>query len=80
MKTITYRDALKEALVEEMERDDAVFLMGEDIAEYGGAYKVTDGLFQDLERTASETRRSQKPPSLVLRSVQRSQVCVPSRS
>ena len=48
MKTITYRDALKEALVEEMERDDAVFLMGEDIAEYGGAYKVTDGLFQEF--------------------------------
>ena len=33
MKTITYRDALKEALAEEMERDDAVFIMGEDIAE-----------------------------------------------
>ena len=48
MKTITYRDALKEALAEEMERDDAVFLMGEDIAEYGGAYKVTDGLFKDF--------------------------------
>ena len=48
MKTITYRDALKEALAEEMERDEAVFLMGEDIAEYGGAYKVTDGLFKDF--------------------------------
>ena len=47
MKTITYRDALKEALAEEMDRDDAVFIMGEDIAEYGGAYKVTDGLFQE---------------------------------
>ena len=48
MKTITYRDALKEALAEEMERDDAVFIMGEDIAEYGGAYKVTDGLHQEF--------------------------------
>ena len=48
MKTITYRDALKEALAEEMERDDAVFLMGEDIAEYGGAYKVTDGLHEEF--------------------------------
>ena len=60
MKTITYRDALKEALAEEMKRDDAVFIMGEDIAEYGGAYKVTDGLFKNLERIASETRRSPK--------------------
>lgn len=48
MGTITYRDALKEALREEMERDETVFLMGEDIAEYGGAYKVTDGLFREF--------------------------------
>jgi pyruvate/2-oxoglutarate/acetoin dehydrogenase E1 component len=48
MKTITYRDALKEALAEEMQRDETVFLMGEDIAEYGGAYKVTDGLFREF--------------------------------
>ncbi len=48
MKTITYRDALKEALREEMQRDEKVFLMGEDIAEYGGAYKVTDGLFREF--------------------------------
>lgn len=48
MRTITYRDALKEALREEMQRDEKVFLMGEDIAEYGGAYKVTDGLFREF--------------------------------
>ena len=48
MKTTTYRDALKEALQEEMLRDETVFLMGEDIAEYGGAYKVTDGLFREF--------------------------------
>ena len=48
MGTITYRDALKEALREEMARDETVFLMGEDIAEYGGAYKVTDGLFREF--------------------------------
>ena len=48
MGTITYRDALKEALREEMLRDETVFLMGEDIAEYGGAYKVTDGLFREF--------------------------------
>ena len=48
MKTITYRDALKEALRDEMLRDDTVFLIGEDIAEYGGAYKVTDGLWKEF--------------------------------
>jgi pyruvate/2-oxoglutarate/acetoin dehydrogenase E1 component len=48
MGTITYRDALKEALREEMQRDETVFLMGEDIAEYGGAYKVTDGLHHEF--------------------------------
>ena len=39
-----YRVALREALFEEMERDDSVFLMGEDIGKFGGAYRVTDGL------------------------------------
>jgi pyruvate dehydrogenase E1 component beta subunit len=44
MRTITYREAVREALVEEMERDDRVFLMGEEVAEYNGAYKVSEGL------------------------------------
>lgn len=45
MREITYRDALKEALREEMERDERVFLLGEDIADpFGSAYKVTLGL------------------------------------
>ena len=45
MREITYRDALKEALIEEMERDERVFLLGEDIADpFGSAYKVTLGL------------------------------------
>ena len=48
MGILTYRDALKEALREEMQRDETVFLMGEDIAEYGGAYKVTDGLYHEF--------------------------------
>src|SRR5260370_7636612 len=39
-----YRVALREALTEEMERDDSVFLIGEDIGKFGGAYRVTDGL------------------------------------
>lgn len=44
MAQITYRDALNEALREEMERDPDVFLMGEEVAEYDGAYKVSRGL------------------------------------
>ena len=44
MPTLTYREALNEALSEEMERDDKVFLMGEEVAEYNGAYKVSQGL------------------------------------
>ena len=39
-----YRVALREALTEEMERDDTIYLIGEDIGKFGGAYRVTDGL------------------------------------
>ena len=44
MRELTYREALNEALSEELERDDDVFLMGEEVAEYDGAYKVSKGL------------------------------------
>ncbi|MDZ7781255.1 MAG: pyruvate dehydrogenase complex E1 component subunit beta [Gemmatimonadota bacterium] len=44
MAVMTYREALNEALAEEMERDPDIFLMGEEVAEYEGAYKVTKGL------------------------------------
>jgi len=44
MPVIEYREALNQALAEEMERDDRVFLMGEEVAEYNGAYKVSKGL------------------------------------
>jgi pyruvate dehydrogenase E1 component beta subunit len=46
MPTLTYREALNEALSEEMERDDRVMLMGEEVAEYDGAYKVSKGLLK----------------------------------
>ena len=42
-KPVTLLEAIREALWEEMERDPAVFLIGEDIGTYGGAFKVTDG-------------------------------------
>lgn len=48
MPTLTYRDALNAALREEMQRDDNVFLMGEEVAEYDGAYKVSRGLLKEF--------------------------------
>jgi pyruvate/2-oxoglutarate/acetoin dehydrogenase E1 component len=47
-KTITYRQALADAALEEMRRDDRVFVMGEDVGLYGGAYGATRGLFQEF--------------------------------
>jgi pyruvate dehydrogenase E1 component beta subunit len=43
---ITYRQALNDALAEELERDESVFLIGEEVAEYNGAYKITEGLWK----------------------------------
>jgi len=48
LKALTYREAIGEALREEMERDEDVFLIGEDIAEFGGTYKVTQGLLEEF--------------------------------
>jgi pyruvate dehydrogenase E1 component beta subunit len=45
---LTVRDALRDAMAEEMRRDPAVFLMGEEVAEYQGAYKVSQGLLQEF--------------------------------
>ncbi len=42
----TFREAIREALIEEMDRDERVFLMGEDIGRYQGTFRVTEGLFQ----------------------------------
>ena len=48
MRELTYKEALREALKEEMERDKNVFLIGEDIAEFGGTYKVTEDLYKEF--------------------------------
>src|SRR6476661_5936742 len=48
MPVITYRDALGAAIREEMQRDDRVFLMGEEVAVYQGAYKVSKGFLQEF--------------------------------
>ena len=48
MITMTVREALRDAMAEEMRRDKDVFVMGEEVAEYQGAYKVTQGLLQEF--------------------------------
>lgn len=48
MKTIQFREALREAMSEEMRRDKSVFLMGEEVAEYNGAYKVSQGMLDEF--------------------------------
>src|SRR6476619_4657488 len=56
MAEITYLEAIREALFEEMERDGDVFCLGEDIGAYGGAFKVTDGLLDKFgERRVVDT-------------------------
>jgi pyruvate dehydrogenase E1 component beta subunit len=48
MVTMTVREALRDAMAEEMRKDESVFVMGEEVAEYQGAYKVTQGLLQEF--------------------------------
>ena len=48
LKTMTVREALNSAMAEEMRRDDTVFVMGEEVAEYQGAYKITQGLLDEF--------------------------------
>ena len=48
MRTIEFREALREAMTEEMRRDEKIFLMGEEVAEYNGAYKVSKGMLAEF--------------------------------
>lgn len=48
MKVIQFREALREAMSEEMRRDSSVFLIGEEVAEYNGAYKVSQGMLDEF--------------------------------
>src|SRR5438105_2289316 len=47
-KELSYLEAIREALVEEMRRDPKVFILGEDVGEYGGAFGVTQGIFAEF--------------------------------
>ncbi len=51
MAAITFLEAIRQAMQEEMRRDERVLLMGEDVANYGGAFKVTQGLFEEFGPT-----------------------------
>ena len=54
--TLTVREALRDAMAEEMRREDSVFLMGEEVAQYQGAYKVSQGLLEEFgERRVIDT-------------------------
>ena len=56
MRELRYRDALREAMFEEMRRDETVFLMGEEVGHYQGAYKVSEGLLDEFgERRVVDT-------------------------
>ncbi|HET7637774.1 MAG TPA: alpha-ketoacid dehydrogenase subunit beta, partial [Ktedonobacteraceae bacterium] len=48
MSTVTYLEAIGQAIREEMQRDEAVFLLGEDVGTYGGAFKVSAGLLEEF--------------------------------
>jgi len=57
MPTVTYLEAIRQGIWEEMERDPSVFCIGEDIGIYGGAFKVTDGFIDRSGPSGSSTRR-----------------------
>jgi hypothetical protein len=60
MPVISYREALNQAMREEMERDASVFIMGEEVGHYNGAYKVTQACCSGSASAASSTPRSRR--------------------
>ena len=74
MPLITYREAIKQALDEEIQRDENVCIMGEEVAQYNGAYKVTEGLWAKhgdkrlIDTPISEERLRPEPTSVRKRS------------
>ena len=56
MAVISYREALRAAMREELKRDDKVVIMGEEVAQFNGAYKVTEGLLKEFGPDRKSTR------------------------
>ena len=77
---MTYREAIREAIRDAMDRDERVFLMGEDVGRYGGCYAVTKGLLAEFGPNAFATRRSRNRASPARVSARPSQACAPSSS
>ena len=71
MVTMTVREALRDAMAEEMRRDPTVFLMGEEVAQYQGAYKVSQGLLEEFGPSAWSIRRSPNTASRAWASARR---------
>ena len=55
MAVLEIREALRRAMTEEMEKDDSIFLMGEEVAQYNGAYKVSKGMLEKFGETELST-------------------------
>jgi hypothetical protein len=67
-KTILYAEAIREALFKEMRREEAIFVIGEDMAKCGGVFQVTDGLLEEfggpgrvIDTPLSENASAQRP-------------------
>ena len=75
VRELTFGDAIKEAIAQEMRRDPRVILMGEDVAEAGTTFKVLTGLVDEFGRNRIMTRRSLRPASRVSASAQRWRGC-----
>jgi pyruvate dehydrogenase E1 component beta subunit len=79
-RLIEFREALREAMSEEMRRDERVFLLGEEVAEYNGAYKVSQGMLDEFGPSGSSTRPSASPVSPGWPSPRRCTACARSSS
>jgi len=78
MREITYAEAIREALRQEMRRDERVFLIGEDIGIYGGAFGVTYGLLEEFgEERVRDTPISEQTIAGAANRARRSRGCVP---
>jgi pyruvate dehydrogenase E1 component beta subunit len=67
-KSVRFREAIRMGMVEEMERDDRVYIVGEEVGHYQGAYKVTEGMLEKFGPSVSSTRRSPRAASPASRS------------
>jgi pyruvate/2-oxoglutarate/acetoin dehydrogenase E1 component len=75
MSNTTYRDAVRASIREALQKDERVFLMGEDVGRYGGCYAVSKGLLESSARTAFATRRCRRRPSRVPASARQWAAC-----